>query len=849
MQSRDPLSRLSTPRFWAARERTATRSLRRSLLANRTRDRAAEFSTRTAIAFSLGRQSLPAFVTALGLLAVLHVGSVILSGVPVSAIAWAGTEVGDDTYRDLVAAGIGAIAALLGLYYATVGVVASTVYQTAPAPIRTLFVQEPSGVVYVRGVVRALVFGIALLTVAAVGTPPTPLTLGAFALLSATAVLRLMILGGRIFNFFDPTALATTLSRRFGKAVTSATSVAAVRARGVQRAAHQAARQALDTYEQLAILLEDRKGRSSEGPRRVSDQLLRAAAGYSVRKNRIPTQSEWWDTLPNHQNWMTAGALELEAARLASTGMAPKPAPNRLWVEQAVACILGRTLRDAFRAGGSPSVLTFADRITWLTANMGVRLQVDEALVIEQTWVDIVGDISVTPVGADQPAATDLNRLAAAEQIVMPLINLWLGFVQGASAVSTIDLVGLVERGAKRTEVIYQADIPPETLELVERFVLRSRDELAAEGRTITEGWWFGHYLARSISRHLCAGYDSIREAVERVADDIDVYTEKKHFDTAATIAIASLELHHKIEVHHQRLESAFDVLGQRRQPNTDDKRWSVPPDDAAWAGELRERAWRQLAALLPQLRRSSHDPSQPDLHGQTYQILFNAAFECILSGSNEVGRILFAAILNEVDVLRARLGVDLADHDSMIRFGYTLEPIVGVMELSGYARLMQEVNQDGIWDSVRDAWDQILNANGGVAQMLLAAENGVSSILVPNPGRLARTARSQQLNHLLRERGIRQSRGSFIRDRDAGPAQNPIIEAFGGSDMPRFAELGDLFIADYLLSHLPKDAELPVRARALANALNPKRGTRRRGRPPRASPTPADDGEADDDA
>ena len=83
MHSRDPLSRLSTPRFWVARERRATRSLRRSPFANRTRDRAAEFSTRAAIASSLGRQSLPAFLTALGLFAVLHVGSVLLRGVPV----------------------------------------------------------------------------------------------------------------------------------------------------------------------------------------------------------------------------------------------------------------------------------------------------------------------------------------------------------------------------------------------------------------------------------------------------------------------------------------------------------------------------------------------------------------------------------------------------------------------------------------------------------------------------------------------------------------------------------------------------------------------------------------------
>jgi hypothetical protein len=94
----------------------------------------------------------------------------------------------------------------------------------------------------------------------------------------------------------------------------------------------------------------------------------------------------------------------------------------------------------------------------------------------------------------------------------------------------------------------------------------------------------------------------------------------------------------------------------------------------------------------------------------------------------------------------------------------------------------------------------------------------------------------AKQLNRLLRERRKRLRRSSFNEDREH-PAQHPIIDAFDDSDMRRFAELADLFIAGYLLAHLPEDAELSVEARSLASALN---NPRRRSRPPRQAPATA---------
>lgn len=138
-------------------------------------------------------------------------------------------------------------------------------------------------------------------------------------------------------------------------------------------------------------------------------------------------------------------------------------------------------------------------------------------------------------------------------------------------------------------------------------------------------------------------------------------------------------------------------------------------------------------------------------------------------------------------------------------------------MELSGYARLMQQVDADGIWNDVRAVWDDILEPNEGAAELLLAAEMYASQAFAPSPGRLARTNRMQQLNSVLKERGLsRRRRGHRAQSTSD---LHPIVAAFGSEGMPRF-DLADLFIVDYLLGYLKEDANLPVRAESLRRTL-----------------------------
>lgn len=481
-----PIFRINSPWYWKLRAKERQWRFSLSLRASRIRDGVSAAGERWRISANLVKQSgLQALVALLGFV-VIEVCATLASPIQVPVVHFFAQRVSPGTYADLLAAGVGVVGTLLGLYYATVGVVASTVYQAVPASVRTLFVQEPSGLVYVAGATRATVFGLAELALGASGVTPSRVALFVFTILGLNTLFRLAILGSQIFNFFDPSALASTLSGRITRAASRAAKAPGSLDAGTQAAAHSAASHSLSTYHDLAILLEDRKSRTASGPRRLTQQLIRTSIAYASIKAQIPTDSWWWGREPAHASWMTLDQMRLEMSLLSGTGVPPSLVPNRIWFEQAVSKVLDRTFASAYAAGGSAAVLVFADEIAQLTRFLGSHLQLREAFVLADTWCSSLKQVLLTSVEDEDSYTSSLNKLAAAEQLFFPIINSWLGFVDGAETVSSIDVVGLFSRGLADRRAIYNSRLPARTVELLEKLLEQGEAEVQAEGAVVS---------------------------------------------------------------------------------------------------------------------------------------------------------------------------------------------------------------------------------------------------------------------------------------------------------------------------------------------------------------------------
>ena len=96
-------------------------------------------------------------------------------------------------------------------------------------------------------------------------------------------------------------------------------------------------------------------------------------------------------------------------------------------------------------------------------------------------------------------------------------------------------------------------------------------------------------------------------------------------------------------------------------------------------------------------LHEPSHSSDQPDLFGQTYRILVDSRSTPSLPAVRDVARQLFRVVFVETDAVRERLRADLNDASGDMKFIWIVEPLVTLVELSGYALLMQELHGAGI--------------------------------------------------------------------------------------------------------------------------------------------------------
>ena len=110
------------------------------------------------------------------------------------------------------------------------------------------------------------------------------------------------------------------------------------------------------------------------------------------------------------------------------------------------------------------------------------------------------------------------------------------------------------------------------------------------------------------------------------------------------------LELLHKIQFHMQTVHAAFTRLETLRHDPSQDELWPElgSPDETVPAME--EQLLLELATVAPALATSSHDPSKPDLFGQAYRRLFDAAFHAIIEGRIVVATTLFPIVINVAD-------------------------------------------------------------------------------------------------------------------------------------------------------------------------------------------------------
>jgi hypothetical protein len=400
------------------------------------------------------------------------------------------------SYGAFVGAAVGAEAAFLALFFTTVGVIASTTYARVPGEIRGLFVRERTSLIYAGNVAVALLVGLALLTMPLVAHCwPHGLTVLLFAILTAFSVLSLVVLGTRLFNFFDLSTLSLPLRRRLLRAARSASAAGgSIPGQAQQHAAHNRAAAVLGIYGQLTELIGKRDVSEARAPEQIALELLDCWDTASALKPGIPAKSKWFALAASHPNWLTMDHPRLSMAVATRTSIQPTMTPDPLWAENAIAGHLGRLLHALPQAEWERAI-GVVDRAAELIYYLAARLQVDEARLLRRTITTYMREVAATarPDGEAPGARWEQFRLAAADREVLVYTRFWLGLIKSVEHTDAQRLASSFDEAVATIQGPYKAHAPWKLLEMLEAIARSIEFEQRSEPQRVTPGWWVHH--------------------------------------------------------------------------------------------------------------------------------------------------------------------------------------------------------------------------------------------------------------------------------------------------------------------------------------------------------------------
>ncbi len=697
-------------------------------------------------------------------------------------------------------------AVVLGLFFATVGVVASTVYANAPEGARGLFVWERGNRVYALTVAAFVAAALALLTARLAAYEPTMLAVGTVAVLAAFMVLALVVVAPRTFAFFDPLETTVPLLQRLDRWASRASS-SGVRSADATFQNHYHNRASI-LLNQLEGVTEYARQTSRGDPNsfgRLAREVTVAWRSYSRMKSAIPRDSFWYERRYTHPRWDLAEHHRSGVAIATRTPLTPDQEPDHSWVEAHMSSLVGIALDELLKSGKHRSAVSLLTSVGQLASELLGQLQYEEYLLV---WNEVTEKLQQWFSRDNQEtAATTAERLALVDAWAAIPVEAVLGLEIASRILDPDRFSHLIKQALATPGGIYEANASGPVLERLERSVADRELEIIAEGHTVSPLWFTTQLAARDATRATHRITKLLIEDIDRTVKARASTLATDSPDSSAVIISRGVEACHKLDAHLPRIAARLDALSTLQI--TPDDRWPTAPYDRfeGMAQDLYRGFIDTVVEALGTPGVLPATPELPDLFGQLRSLLAEELFRALLGRESLLFAKYFSTYLATADQAQLRaIGAVEADN-TQAQMIAALEPWLQVFELSGYALFFTRLDKTPFWEDCKRTWNALLETLENPAAKISA----FTSLLIYRdtlfgiaPGDVHRTSRTQQFEAHLREEGLVQDagfRGAPWDTKGNDPSRfDPLVAVF--LDFPSFHDMHDLFLSEFLLQH-----------------------------------------------
>lgn len=717
-----------------------------------------------------------------------------------------------DHYVTLFAAFAQIAGTFLALYFTAVSVVVSTVYARVQGDVRSIVLRDKVSNAYVSLVAMLGASSTILLAALALGRLPSISNLVFVVLLGVASFYSFVELGSRVFHFFDPTRLVDYLTIDLVRWVRSATS------RGHRwldesfQAHYQSQADALlTTYRNIVLLANREEHLQSDALVGLARRAFSMLRFYGQEKSSIPSDSLWFRRTHRHKSWFITSGMDTNMALNTGTSLLPDTIPDLIWFESEIEETVTYTLEKLLGRKDLQNVYAFSTAAQRTLYSLAGNFAVDEALHLFRTLAPPVRAQSHAAELTGTETEDDLLKL----NLALGLIDIYaLGFIQillGLSnKLSQLTVESLSSKVAeirwKRPESIYETGLPRSVTEQLEILRKHLDFERRVEGELITPLWYQQQVVAIGFIRFIERTCNQLVAEFERaIADEAESLVKEKKAVFAAQLIERGLEGCNKFIYHFDDLQRYVETLSKLRRiedrpcPTID---WEAHGRRIA---KVRERLLSALGQATLDLTYLPKTDKLPDYFGHAYTFISDECYSTLVKGEeerfNQLFPIFFSAGLTAHDQLLSSSQI----LDPSIKFGFSLQPLLDIVEICGFAYLFSELDGKDFRSKVEKIWDNyfaVVTDKEATARFLCSNTGRRSWHFMSYPRDRVRAVWEQDFERRLRDLGLVDSMSShgFVSAReDESRHPSKLIRGISGG-MSLYYKPSDVFLAEYFM-------------------------------------------------
>lgn len=723
--------------------------------------------------------------------------------------------------------------AFLALYYTAVSVVVSTVYSRVQGDVRSIVLRDKVSNAYVNLVAMLGATSAILLASIALGRLPGVLNLLFVAALGVASFYSFVQLGSRIFYFFDPTHLVGFLTADLVRWMRNATPSGYRWQEPAFQAHYQKqAAAVLTTYRNIVLLANREEHLQSEALVGLAERAFALLGFYGEGKSGIPSDSKWFRPTYFHPNWLTASSAYTFTALNTGTSLQAQVIPNLMWFESEIEETVAYTLDNLFSRKDLQSVYAFSNAAQQTLYNLAHSFAMDEAMHLFRTLAPPLREQSHSAELSDAKTTEgllELNRaLALTDMYALGFIQILLGLTTKLGKL-TVDSFGttVAELQWERVRSIYQTGLPRSVIEQMEVLRKQLYFERAVEHKLMTPIWYRQEIVAIAFIRFFERTCIELLDEFEKaIADEAESLVREKRPVFAAQLIERGLEGCNKFAYHFEAIRHYVEALSKLRKVE------DIPCPSIDWESharridKVRERLLGALALATPDLANLPKTDKLPDYFGHAYASISNESYTALAKGDESRFRTFFPILLSAGLSARDQLFSSSQIADQVTRFGFSLQPLLDVVEISGFAYLFSELTDKdfrGIVDRVWDAYFDAASDKEAAARLICGNLALNEWPFKSYPREEMRMSWEQDFESQLRSLGLLESMiaPSYAGDDESRHPSKLIREISGG--LMLYYKPHNVFLAEYFMKRFDlSNLKLPEEAKRLYRAMNP---------------------------